>query len=137
MKKDFSKSWKKSVQPRKQRKFRFNSPLHRKRNFMSSHLSKELREKLNKRSIPVRKEDKVKILRGQFKKITGKIVKVDYKRIKVNVDSAQLVKKDGSKVFYPINPSNIMIIELNIDDKERKKIFDKLKNVTSKKAESS
>ncbi|MEK6835561.1 MAG: 60S ribosomal protein L26, partial [Nanoarchaeota archaeon] len=30
------------------------------------------------------------------------------------------VKLDGSKVYYPLHPSNLMITELNLNDKKRK-----------------
>ena len=80
MKKKFSKSWVSSKKPRKKRKYRANAPLNIKRKFLSSHLSKELRDKYKIRNIPVRKNDKVKIVRGQFKGKTGKIIKVITKK---------------------------------------------------------
>lgn len=119
MKSIFSITWKRSKQPRKQRKYRYNAPLHTKRNFLSIHLSKELRTKYKKRSIPVRKGDTIKVLRGQFRKKTGKISKVDYNSIKVYIEGIEVIKKDGNKVQYPISPSNLMITTLKLDDKKR------------------
>jgi len=55
MKKKFSNSWKASKQVRKQRKFRYNAPLHIKHKFLSAHLSKELMKKYGTRNIPVKK----------------------------------------------------------------------------------
>jgi large subunit ribosomal protein L24 len=63
MKTDFSKSWKSSKQPRKQRKYLYNMDLHNVKKLMSAHLSKELMKKYGKRNIPIRKGDKVKIMR--------------------------------------------------------------------------
>ena len=120
MKKKFSKSWKASKKPRKQRKYRANAPLNIKRKFLSSHLSKELIKKYSTRNIPVRKEDKVKIVRGQFKGKTGKIVKVITKKSKVYIENIQHLKNDGTKTYYPIDPSNLIILELNLTDKKRK-----------------
>ena len=34
-------------------------------------------------------------------------------------------KKEGSKAFFPINPSNLLLLEINIDDKKRKKIIER------------
>ena len=68
MKKKFSREWIRSKQPRKQRKYNYNAPLHIKGKFMAAHLSKDLMKKYNRRSIRVRKGDKVILLRGQFKK---------------------------------------------------------------------
>jgi len=120
MDKAYSGSWKSSKLPRKQRKYKYNAPLHIRSKFMTSPLSKDLRTKHKKRSMRVRVGDKVKIMRGQFKGKEGKIDSVDLQNIKVNVEKIEVVKKDGSKAFYPIQPSNIMITELT-DDKKRLK----------------
>jgi large subunit ribosomal protein L24 len=119
MKTKFSKNWKRSKQPRKQRKYRYNAPLHIKTKFMSAHLSKELRQKYNKRSFSIRKGDKVQVMRGQFKKKTGKIERIDVKKSRAYITGIELIKKDGTKTLYPINPSNLMVLELNLDDKKR------------------
>lgn len=125
MKKLFSKAWKASKSPRKQRKYRYNAPLNVKRKFLSTLLSKELRKKHLIRNIPVRSGDKVKILRGQFRKKTGKIDKVDVKKTRIYVEGIEQIKKDGSKSLIPINPSNAMITELNLEDKRRKKSIER------------
>jgi len=117
----FSKLWNKSKKPKKQRKYRYNAPLNIKHKFLGAHLSKELIKKYNKRSIPVRKGDKVKIVRGQFKKKEGTITKVFVKKSKVYIENIQTTKIDGTKVFIPLHPSNLIIIELNLSDKKRKK----------------
>ena len=123
MKKKFVSSWNKSKQPRKQRKYRANAPLHVKQKFMSSHLSKDLKQKYGKRNIMVRKGDRVKIIRGEFKNKIGKIDRTDLKKSKVYIEGVDVVKKDGTKVLRQIEPSNIIILELNLDDKKRLKIL--------------
>jgi large subunit ribosomal protein L24 len=127
MKKVFSKEWKKSKQPRKQRKFLYNAPQHLKRKFLSAMLSKELREKYGKKSIPVRKNDVVVIMRGKFKNKKGKILKVDYKNLKIEIEGIQVKKQDGSKVNVKIHPSNVKIVELYLDDNRRFKKISKEK----------
>lgn len=114
-------SWKGSTQPRKQRKYRYNAPLHVKGTFLSAHLIKDLRAKHGGlRSIRVRTGDKVRVLRGQFKGREGKVDRVDLKDTKVYVSKVETVKKDGAtKVPYPIDPSNIVIVELDASDKRR------------------
>ena len=118
---DFSKSWKSSSKPRKQRKYRLNAPLHIKQKFVHAHISKDLRKKHGRRSISLRKGDKVKIMRGQFKKHEGKVEKVDLKKARIFVNGVELTKKDGTKKLLALNPSNIMVTELNLDDKLRQK----------------
>lgn len=127
MKSAFSTNWKKSVQPRKQRKFRANAPLHIKGKFLNAPLSKELNKKYSVRSMRVKKGDKVKVLRGQFKGAVGKVEKVSLKYEYVHIAKVETTKKDGSKKFYPVNPSNVVILELDID-KNRQKRLDRISN---------
>ena len=119
MKQKFSTKWKASKQPRKQRKFIANAPLHLKRKMLSSNLSKPLREKHKIRNIELRKGDKVRIMRGKFKKKQGKVIEVKTKLLKVYVEGIQVKKTDGSKVNVALRASNLQIIELNLEDKKR------------------
>ncbi len=121
----FSRSWKSSKKPSKQRKYRENAPLHIRQKFMSVHLSPELREKHGKRNISVRKGDKVKVMRGNFKDHEGKVNTVDRNYIRVYVQGAEVTKKDGTKSQFPIHPSNLMITELKLDDKKRKQSLER------------
>lgn len=123
MKKHFSKHWKSSRKPRKQIKYLANAPLHLKRKFMSANLSKELRKRYGKRSLPVRKGDVVKIMRGKFKKKTGKISVVNAKKIKIEIEGMQIKKQDGSKANVKFNPQFLQITELNLEDRKRNKAF--------------
>ena len=119
MKKLFSKHWKSSKQPRKQRKYIAKAPLHIKKKQLSANLSKELRKKHDRRNIELKKGDRVKIMKGKYKGKTGKINEVKIKRLKVYIEGIQIKKLDGSKVNLPIKASNLQIIELNIEDKKR------------------
>jgi large subunit ribosomal protein L24 len=121
MKSIFSLNWLRSTQPRKQRKFRFNAPAHIKGEFMNVHLAKDLRTKYGFRSLRVRKGDKVKILRGTFKGQSGTVERVVPAREQVFVSGANITKKDGGKVPYPLHPSNILLTSIVTDDKRRLK----------------
>jgi len=141
MKKKFSTSWKASSQPRKQRKYLANAPLHIRKKFVSVNLSKELRKKHGKRNIPVKKGDVVKIMRGKFKKKQGKVTAVKLKTSKIIVEGIQTKKTDGSKVNNPLRASNLQIIELNLEDRKRMKKLnvkkeEKQKTETTKKSDS-
>lgn len=125
MKQRFSTSWIGSKQPRKQRKYRYNLPLHLRHKLMSANLTKDLRKKYGRRNVPVRKNDVVKVMRGKFKKKTGKVSIVNLKKLKVAIENLQVQKKDGTKVNVYFDPSNIQIIELNVDDKERTKSLER------------
>ena len=117
--KKFSTHWKSSRKPKKQRKYSANAGLHLRIKFMSANLSKELRKKYGKRNFPLKKGDNVKIMRGKFKKKTGKISAVDRKKIKVEIEGIQMKKQDGSKANVKFNPSVLQITELNLEDRKR------------------
>ena len=119
MKNKFSNSWKSSKQPRKQRKYLANAPMHLKKKFVSVNLSKDLRKKYGKRNVPVKKGDKVKVMRGKFKDKEGKITEVNLKKSRVKMEGIQMTKSDGSKTSVRLQPSNLQIIELNMEGKNR------------------
>jgi large subunit ribosomal protein L24 len=125
MKREFSTKWVSSTRPAKQRKYRYNAPLHIKHKFLSVHLSKELRTKYGRRNIVVVKGDKVKVLRGQFKGRENKVERVDIKSTRVYITGIDRQKKDGSKSIIPLQPSNLIITELKLDDKKRKESLEK------------
>ena len=125
MKQHFSTQWNASVQPRKQRKYLANAPIHIRHQILSANLSKELRKKYGKRSFPVRKGDEIKIMVGEFKKKTGKIDLIDIKNYRVTIEGIQRTKKDGTKIKVFFHPSNLQIKELNLDDKNRKQALER------------
>lgn len=86
---------------------------------MSANLSKELRKKYGKRNFPLKKGDNVKIMRGKFRKKTGKINVINMKKIRVEIEGFQIKKQDGSKANVKFNPSVLQIIELNLEDRKR------------------
>lgn len=109
-----------SIQPRKQRLARYNAPHHEARKQMASHLSEELLLKYNRRALTVIKGDEVKVMRGDFAGKSGRILAVDATDRKVTVDGVVNKKADGTDVPLPIDPSNLLIVKLNLEDNRRK-----------------
>ncbi|PIN73435.1 50S ribosomal protein L24 [Candidatus Woesearchaeota archaeon CG10_big_fil_rev_8_21_14_0_10_45_16] len=120
MKKAFSPAWKASSQPRKQRKYAHNAPLHIKQKMLHAHLSPELRKKYAKRNVQLRKGDKVKIMRGKFKGKEAAVDRIILARGKVYIVGMEYYKKEGSKVPVAFNASNLMITSLDLKDNKRK-----------------
>jgi large subunit ribosomal protein L24 len=108
-----------SSQPRKQRLARHHAPHHQARKQMASHLSEELLLKYNRRSATVITGDEVKVLRGDHKGKSGKIVEVDVSVRKVVVEGVTNKKADGTEVPLPVDPSNLVIVKLNLEDQRR------------------
>ncbi len=113
-----------SIQPRKQRLAMYTAPHHVARKAMASHLSEELLLKYNRRSVTVITGDEVKVLRGDHKGKSGKIVGVDVTVRKVVVEGVTNKKADGTEVPLPIDPSNLLIVKLNLEDKRRESKLD-------------
>jgi large subunit ribosomal protein L24 len=117
-----------SSQPRKQRLARANAPHHQARKQMASHLSEELLLKYNRRSMTVITGDEVKLLRGDHRGKSGKIVDVDVSERKVVVEGVTNKKADGTEVPLPVDPSNLLIVKLNLEDKRRQAKLDETAN---------
>jgi large subunit ribosomal protein L24 len=122
----------KSKKPGKQRKAIYQAPLHKKHKFLSAHLSKDLRKQFNKRSLPVRKGDEVKVMRGKFKGTTGKILRVDLRKLKVYVDNVKRKRVSGEEIHVPVHSSNLLIINPILEDPRRKKVIERAKKLENK-----
>ena len=123
MKQKFSTRWKSSLQVRKQRKYRYNAPLHIRQKMLGAHLDEKLKKEFDRRSLPVCTGDKVRVMRGVFKGVAGLVTNVDLKKLKIQVDSIKRKRVSGQEVHPFIDPSNVKIIEIKKEDKMRQKII--------------
>jgi large subunit ribosomal protein L24 len=119
-----------SIQPRKQRLARYTAPYHRRHREMSAPVDKGLRERqlargfMYPRSMPVRKGDRVLIVRGEGKTKSASVVaKVDRKARKIYVEGFTYFKSDGTELQRPIDPSNLVIINPDWSDIYRRKLL--------------
>ena len=85
-----------------------------------SSLSSELKEKYGKRSVRPRTGDSVRIVRGEFKGIEGKITGVDPSLGVVNVEGVTREKIKGGTSPVPISSSHVVLTSLTMEDKKRK-----------------
>jgi large subunit ribosomal protein L26e len=111
---------------RKSRKAHFSAPSSIRRNIMSAPLSKELREKYNVRSMPIRKDDEVQIVRGLNKDKEGKVISVYRLKYVIHIERVTRDKASGQSVPLGIHPSNVVITKLKID-KDREDILARIK----------
>ena len=86
---------------------------------LSGSLSKELRKKYGKRSIRIVEGDTVKVIRGEFSGVDGKVTKISLENTGVNIEGVKKDKIKGDKFDVYINTTNIMITGLNSSDKWR------------------
>lgn len=122
---------------RKSRKAHFSAPSSVRRKIMSSALAKDLRAKYNTRSLPIRKDDEVRIVRGKFKGREGKVTQVYRKKWVIHVDRVQRDKSNGASSPIGIHPSNVVITTIKLD-KDRRDILDRKdrkKNPSTRKSD--
>ena len=86
---------------------------------LGSALSKELRKKYGKRSVRVIEGDSVKILRGEFKGVEGKISNVSTQKNSVAIEGVKKEKTKGDKFDVYIHTSDLVVTSINTDDKWR------------------
>nr|XP_058139252.1 large ribosomal subunit protein uL24-like [Dasypus novemcinctus] len=107
----------------------FNAPSHIQRKIMSSLLSKELRQKYNVQSMPIRKDDEVQVVRGHYKgQQIGKVVQVYRKEYVIYIEWEQREKANGTTVRVGIHPSKVVITRLKLDKDCKKTLERKAKS---------
>eukprot|EP01038_Epipyxis_sp_PR26KG_P013281 gene13281-17794_t len=109
---------------RKQRKAHFGATSFERRQRMSAALNKDLFQRYHVRSIPVRAEDEVLVVRGKFKGQEGKVLQVYRKKYVLHVERCTRDKANGQTVNVGIDASNVVITKLKLD-KSRKAILDR------------
>ncbi len=87
---------------------------------LGSPLSKDLQKKYGKRSIRVVLGDTVKVMRGEYRGIDGKISKVSIADNSVAIEGVKKEKSKGEKFDVLIRSTNVVITNLNLDDHWRK-----------------
>src|ERR671912_550262 len=93
-----------------------------------SPLADTLRDEYHKRNARVIKGDTVKVLRGEYKNVEGKVEKVKTGRSTLFIEGIQREASKGGKVKVQIHSSNVMITSLNLQDKQRANVIRKVKS---------
>jgi large subunit ribosomal protein L24 len=113
------------TKPGKSRKMRFNAPIHIRRKFLSAPLSPELKGQYGARSMQVRRDDTVAVVKGDRKLTEGKVLRVDAKRGIIYIEGVTRTRMDGSTVQIPLRAENVIIKRLALDDAKRKEILNR------------
>ena len=88
-------------------------------------ISKDLRKKYSRRSARIMLDDTVKVIRGEYKGITGKVSKISTDSNSIAIEGNKKEKLKGDKIDVYIHTTNVIITALNTDDKWRLKILEK------------
>jgi large subunit ribosomal protein L24 len=95
------------------------TPKHIRDKSICSTLTDDLREQYKRRSIRVIKGDTVRVMRGEYAGIEGKVEKVNTSRGTLSIEGVQREKVRGGNVKVQIHSSNVRVSGLNLDDKYR------------------
>ncbi|MGD1837891.1 MAG: 50S ribosomal protein L24 [Nitrososphaeraceae archaeon] len=90
-----------------------------------SKLNDNLRQQYSRRNVRVIKGDTVKVVRGEYNSVEGKIEKINTKKSTLIIEGIQKDLPKGGKVKIPIHSSNVVITSLNLEDKIRTSVIQK------------
>merc|ERR1712010_107859 len=76
------------------------------------------------KSMPIRKDDEVIVVRGSHRGREGKVIQVYRKKYVIHIERVTRDKSNGSTVNVGIHPSNVMITKLKLD-KDRRAILER------------
>lgn len=114
-----------------------NTTLNIKKHILDKHirspLSENLRKEYNKRNARVITGDTVKVLRGEYKNVEGKVEKVKTRRSTLFIEGIQREASKGGKVKVQIHSSNVIITSFNLHDKNRSNVIRKVKTANLEK----
>lgn len=105
--------------PSKQRKEIYEAEGQKLRKLLAAPLSDDLRKAQGRKSYPVRKGDTVKIVRGDFAGVEGKVTDVDTHGRRLFVEGVTREMTSGTSTNVSVHSSKVMITKLNLDDKWR------------------
>lgn len=91
---------------------------------MSANLSKDNTEKYNAKSIPVRKDDEVTVVRGTYKGREGKVTQVYRRRWVIFIEKLTRERANGQTVNIGIHPSNVQVTKIHMD-KDRQNLLNR------------
>ena len=108
-----------TAKQRRQRRLATSATAKERRQMMGCNLSEELRERYEVRSLGLRKGDTVKIRRGDFAGIEGKVVETDPQHQRVIVEGVTREKVSGEQKRVPVHVSKVTVTGLDTGDKWR------------------
>ena len=113
----------KPTKVRNQQKFRaMNQTISKE---ISAPISKELRKKYSRRNARILIGDAIKVIRGEYKGIAGKVSKIWTQSYSIAIEGDKKEKLKGDNIDIYIHSTNVIITALNTDDKWRLKILEK------------
>src|ERR671917_2479619 len=94
-------------------------PKHQRDKMVGAVLEDSLRRQYGRKNIRVIRGDSIRVMRGEYKGVEGKVEKVNTQQLTLHIEGIQREKIRGGQVKVPIHSSNVMVISLYLDDDYR------------------
>ena len=107
-------------------------PKHQRDRMVGATLADNLRQQYSRRSVRVVKGDSVRVMRGEYKGVEGKVEKVNTENGTLQIEGVQREKIKGGQVKVFIHASNVMVTSLKTDDKYRSAMLSGQKTIAAK-----
>ncbi|MGA7477236.1 MAG: 50S ribosomal protein L24 [Thermoplasmata archaeon] len=107
--------------PRRQRKALYTADTFERRIRMGVPLSRELRARFHRRTLPVRKGDIVRVLSGSFAGREERVARVDRRGYSVTLDNVTLKAADEKMKPLSLGVGHLVITRLNLSDPWRRR----------------
>ncbi|MGA7923002.1 MAG: 50S ribosomal protein L24 [Thermoplasmata archaeon] len=112
-----------STQARRQRRAVFSAHSFVRRRRMTVPLSRELRARYHRRSLPLRKGDTVRIIGGSYVGREERVAKVTTRNYAVTLDNVTGKTADAKLKPLAVRPSQLVLTKLNLADPWRRRIL--------------
>jgi large subunit ribosomal protein L24 len=106
--------------PRRQRRAVYNADTFERRLRMTVPLSRELRKRFHRRSVPLRKGDTVRVMKGSFIGREERVAKIDRRGYSVTLDNVTLKTGEEKLKPLPVRTNHLLIVRLNLADAWRR-----------------
>ncbi len=103
----------------------YEAPAHGRSKSVGANLSTELKAQYGIRSIRVKQGDGIRVMRGEYKGIEGKVNKVYPTEGRLAIEGIQREKVKGGNVPVLVHASKIVVVSLNLDDKWRQALLER------------
>jgi len=107
--------------PRRQRKALYTADTFERRIRMTVPLSRELRSRFHRRSVPVRKGDTVRVLSGSYAGREERVARIDRRGYSVTLDNVTLKTADEKMKPLSLGVGHLVITRLNLSDPWRRR----------------
>ena len=107
--------------PRRQRRALYNAPTAERRRRMTVPLSRELRRRFQRRNVPVRKGDTVRVLSGSYAGREERVAKISRRSYSVTLENVTLKTAEEKLTPLGLRPAHLVITRLNLADPWRRR----------------